>query len=689
MNFAISPMLLNRIGGPDPRFSSSFMASREMLFRAFNAGCYMAPVGAHKMGEFREADISDADRELYIQLCPDHWDRTTDGRFEVPKVSIYIPVYNAGKYIERAVDSVLAQDVQDLEICLHDDGSVDDTLCILQARYACEPRVRWQSCSNGGIGFASNQAIAMSRAMYIGQLDSDDCLKPGAVRRLMEHLDENPDLACCYSSCERIDEDGSYMQDEYSWPVFSREKMMITSIAHHFRMFRRAAWERTTRFREDIVNAVDYDIFLKLSEVGAFHHIDEKLYQRRWHGQNTSNVNEGFQTANTHRVQREALIRSGLNRYWDVHVPDPDQPRKITYRRRQGTRMVFFWPNYSRSNPYQRLLYGKAAATTEFCAGKLEAALRLIESGEQPGEIVFHLHWLNFLFEGATDLIEARSRVDDFLIKLMQFKKQGGRVIWTIHNTVSHDLPYADLERELSVHLTGIADVLHVHSEASVAEIEEAFPVPRGKVHVCPHGSYIGAYPDFVSRSEARRALGIDEHDEVILFTGQVRPYKGVEALISVFRKILKDRPNALLLVAGVTSFDPLEAMDTELQPEELARIRLTNRFLEPMEMQLFFRAADLAVYPYRKILTSGSMLLALSFGVPVVIPEVGMTREVLEGRDAGLLYDGAGGEAALEAALRQMLAWKDDGRLVQTGANARALAEKIEWQDFIKTVLP
>src|SRR5699024_4540363 len=115
--------------------------------------------------------------------------------------------------------------------------------------------------------------------------------------------DENPDIACAYASCERVDAAGDYIKDEYSWPVFSREKMMITSIAHHFRMFRRYAWERTTKFREDIVNGVDYDIFLKMSEVGKFHHIDEKLYQRRWHGENTSHVNEHHQTANTYRVQ--------------------------------------------------------------------------------------------------------------------------------------------------------------------------------------------------------------------------------------------------------------------------------------------------------------------------------------------------------------------------------------------------
>ena len=121
--------------------------------------------------------------------------------------------------------------------------------------------------------------------------------------------------------------------------------MMVTSIAHHFRMFRKQAWERTEKFREDIVNAVDYDMFLKLSEVGNSS-TSTRFDQRRWHGENTSNLNEGRQTVNTHRVQREALKRLGLYDFWDIHLEKPDEPRRITYRRQAGRKLVMFWPYY-------------------------------------------------------------------------------------------------------------------------------------------------------------------------------------------------------------------------------------------------------------------------------------------------------------------------------------------------------
>jgi len=476
------------------------------------------------------------------------------------------------------------------------------------------------------------------------------------------------------------------ISDEYSWEHFMREKMMITSIAHHFRMFRRSAWERTTKFREDIVNAVDYDIFLKLSEVGRFHHVNEKLYQRRWHGENTSIVNEGFQTTNAYRVQTETLDRLGMGRFWEVYVPDPNEPRRVTYRRKKDTKMVVFWPNYSRANPYQKLLYQKAGQTVEFCAGNIDAALQAIEKSAQPELVTFHLHWLNFIFTDITEQDEAQKAVDVFLNGLYRFKKKGGRIVWTVHNTVSHDTLFYDLEVALSKKVIEFADKVHFHSAASVPEVTDLFAIPAEKLAISRHGNYLGAYPDFVSKEVARRYLGIAPDADVILFTGQVRPYKGAEDLVAAFRKIWVKRPNALLLIAGSIKYDILDTAEPALSKDERARILTANRFLDDMEMQLFFRAADVATYPYRKVLTSGSLLLALSFGMPVVVPEVGMTRETLENTDAGLIYDPTD-ETALQKALETVLKRKDAGTINKMAQAAAELAARLDWPDFEETV--
>ncbi|MGB1208955.1 MAG: glycosyltransferase, partial [Paracoccaceae bacterium] len=412
LNFAASAGLMRDIGLPDTRLSNPTLAGRELAFRAFVRGAYFTPLQITHIAHHSADTASPEEAALYGTLTPNPWDRKVDGRYEVPRVTIYIPAYNAERYICDAVNSVLDQDVQDLEICICNDGSLDATADLLETQYGDEPRVHWTNSRNGGIGYGSNTAIRLGRAPYIGQVDSDDRLKPGAVRRLMTYLDENPETACVYGSCERIDADGAYIKDEYRWPQFSRHKMMVTSITHHFRMFRRSAWERSGYFREDIVNAIDYDIFLKMSETGPFHHIDEVLYQRRWHGENTSSVNEGFQTTNTHRVQTEALKRLGLDRFWELHIPDPKMPRRITYRRRPDTRTVLFWPDYSRVNPYQHMLYGDAKQRMEICAGDIDAALATLRTMDDPSHLTFHLHWINMVMRGVSDPTEADAKVD-------------------------------------------------------------------------------------------------------------------------------------------------------------------------------------------------------------------------------------------------------------------------------------
>ena len=196
LNMVLSSALWHRVGGCDPEFEAPHMAARALGFRCFNLGAYFSPLLVPTVsGDAPEA--SACDQERFRQHCPNSWDRPADGLYEVPKVSIYIPAYNASKYIEQAVDSVLGQDFMDLEVCIGNDGSTDGTRALLERSFGDEPRVRWVNLQNGGIGHASNQAILASRGLYVGQLDSDDRLTPGAVRRLVDVLDENPGSGLC------------------------------------------------------------------------------------------------------------------------------------------------------------------------------------------------------------------------------------------------------------------------------------------------------------------------------------------------------------------------------------------------------------------------------------------------------------------------------------------------------------
>ena len=95
----------------------------------------------------------------------------------MPKVSIYIPAYNAEEYIKEAVDGALNQTFSDLDVVVVDDGSTDNTAKILDEHYSSNNRVHWVTQHNQGIGAASNKAVALCKTLIIGQLDADDPIK--------------------------------------------------------------------------------------------------------------------------------------------------------------------------------------------------------------------------------------------------------------------------------------------------------------------------------------------------------------------------------------------------------------------------------------------------------------------------------------------------------------------------------
>jgi glycosyltransferase involved in cell wall biosynthesis len=167
--------------------------------------------------------------------------------------------------------------------------------------------------------------------------------------------------------------------------------------------------------------------------------------------------------------------------------------------------------------------------------------------------------------------------------------------------------------------------------------------------YVIPHGHYRSEYPNTVC--DARKKLGVSSRARVLLFFGQIRQYKNVPALIRAFRRIQGD---VILCIAGRPSS---EYLATEVAREAAGdpRVRLHLHEVPKERVQLFFRAADLVVLPYRDILNSGTALLSLSFSRPVLVPDRGSMGELRlsTGPEWVRTYTGEIGAATIEEALR------------------------------------
>jgi len=143
--------------------------------------------------------------------------------------------------------------------------------------------------------------------------------------------------------------------------------------------------------------------------------------------------------------------------------------------------------------------------------------------------------------------------------------------------------------------------------------------------------SYLGAYEDHVSRADARHDLALLPDELVYLVLGAIRPYKGLPELLDAWATLPPDRPRRLV-IAGAPSDQP--GIEELIERAALAPgVLLDARKIPAPEMQTFLRAADLAVLPYRQALNSGALMLALTFGLPAIVPDGSGLAEMVDER--------------------------------------------------------
>ena len=144
-----------------------------------------------------------------------------------------------------------------------------------------------------------------------------------------------------------------------------------------------------------------------------------------------------------------------------------------------------------------------------------------------------HLNWPSYMYS-ADDAGESVRECAALIGHLARARSLGYRVVWTVHNLYPHERPHPGLDRLARLAITQLATALIVHCEYGRAQVLDHFHRTRG-IFTIPHGHFIDAYENKVSRVEARRELGITPDGFVYLFFGNVKRYKGVEHLLEVF----------------------------------------------------------------------------------------------------------------------------------------------------------
>lgn len=252
-----------------------------------------------------------------------------------------------------------------------------------------------------------------------------------------------------------------------------------------------------------------------------------------------------------------------------------------------------------------------------------------------PGN-VFHLQWIDILcqYDSSKPIMSLRSILSN-LRKLIYLKAQGFRIVWTVHNSLGHDCQYPIVERIFRLLVAHICSDIIVMSEFSRLEVKRIYKRSK-RVHMIPHGNYIDVYPNFISTADSRIKLGLEPHLKVFLFFGAIKPYKGISTLINAFGQV--NDSDVRLLIAGSPKAANLVA-EIELAAQNDPRILARLEFIPDEDIQLYMNASDWVVLPFQRILNSGSVLLALSFGRPVIVPRLGSIPEIIVNGENGYSY--------------------------------------------------
>lgn len=305
---------------------------------------------------------------------------------------------------------------------------------------------------------------------------------------------------------------------------------------------------------------------------------------------------------------------------------------------------VVFRP-YWTENPYQKLLIANLEKLG-VQIGDLNSPKKSSIMAEKPD--VLHLHWLEGLFHfRVQSTIMSLLRLVKFLTELCFLRLMGVKIVWTVHDLKHHEKLYPLLDKIATFVVANLAHAIIIHSEIAKGEIASTINIRnKNKIFVVPHGNYNSYYENKIDRLEARKALDIPSSSFVFLFLGEIRPYKGVLELIAAFKKLSLNQSQ--LVIAGRTLIDTLaEQIRHEIEGDD--NIKFIPGFVPDDQIQVYMNACDVVVLPYQNLLTSGAVVLAMSFGKVCVVPRRSYFTEVLNDSGA-FFYDPDVAEGLLQA---------------------------------------
>jgi len=300
--------------------------------------------------------------------------------------------------------------------------------------------------------------------------------------------------------------------------------------------------------------------------------------------------------------------------------------------------------------------------------------LRLFAFAARSRAPVFHILWNNkFEF------------VDRTLLTAW-YRACGKRVVMTVHNVNAGRRDGRDgVWNRLSLRLQyRLVQHIFVHTNLMKRELVSDFGVTEDRITVIPFGINDEAPQTTLTGAEARRRLAIDRGAKIVLAFGQIAPYKGLDLLAEIVPALVAAAPDICIVIAGKIKRGHEEywdAVSARLAPYVgSGRVLLRLGHVPDGEIEVYFKAADCLVLPYREIFQSGLPFLSYAFGLPVISSDAGgLPDEVVEG-ETGFCFPAEDPDALRTAILKYFSSDLHESLEIRRAAIRRLALARYSW---------
>jgi len=184
-------------------------------------------------------------------------------------------------------------------------------------------------------------------------------------------------------------------------------------------------------------------------------------------------------------------------------------------------------------------------------------------------------------------------------------------------------------------------DRIVAHNKWSAKELLNKVGVPQKKISIIPHGNYVRSLGQVPDKLVARDQLGIKKSGKVLLCFGQIKKVKGLDLLLSALPEVIERHPDTILVIAGKLWKDDYSRYKRIIEKYGLKPFCIEEiRYIPNKEVALYYAAADIVVLPYRRIYQSGVLLMAMSYGKPVLTSDLEGMKEIVRDNHTGFLFE-------------------------------------------------